>query len=184
MKVCGRLFLTCLASVASACAVAEPEISKLALFSPYEVTLTQDAVERTELRLPPTCGRLFVKGDFEALDEKDSKSTTLTALLTESCDDPWAFRLNKSYVIVYETTGANDNQIVNAAEVILWDDEGVHVLKESWLVSALPVTFESIRCASIQLGPFPGMTDFDNKECIRFNVVEFLSRTAIVGNAN
>lgn len=109
---------------------------------------------------------------------------TLTALLTEFCNDPWAFRLNKSYVIAYESTGADDNRIVKAAEVILWDDKGVHVLKKSWLVGVLPVAFESIQCSSIQLGPFPGMTDFDHEECIRFGAEEFLAVTATEDDTN
>jgi len=179
MSLSGKFLLTFLVSVLAACAVAESNTSRLAIFSPYEVTMTQDSVKGTNVRFPPSCGRLSAKGNLEAIDEKNSKPKTVKAPLTEFCNDPWAFRLNKSYVILYESASTIENQILNASEVILWDNEGIYVEEEPWLVQVLPVGFKTIKCVTIKLGPFPGMTDFDEEDCIRFDAAEFLSKTAI-----
>ena len=156
-----------------ACAYAEPEETSLVIFDPIEVTLTQNAIERSDLRIVPTCGRIYVNGNDESRDTPTQLQ--LVGLLTEFCLDPQGFQLNKTYIVEYLTSVKGENRIQNAVEIILWNNEGINAPQERWLLQALPVDFVSISCASIKIGPFGGTGNFDDEMCIHFKYEDFVS---------
>ena len=168
-----RFSIAFFAMCMGACAYAEPEETSLTIFDPIEVTLTQNAVERSELRVVPTCGRIYADGIDEIGDAP--RPIQLVGLLTEFCLDPQGFQLNKTYIVEYLTSTEGENRIQNAVEIILWNNEGINVPAEEWLLQAIPVEFESMPCSSIEIGPF-GMTgDFGDKPCIHFKYEHFVS---------
>ena len=167
----------------STVAFSEAQELKLGLYNPLIITFTEGSHERTELGVVP-CGKIHVAGFLEIVEKNRPIQANFTGLLTEFCMDPWGFRLDRAYVVEYQARVSSEYRIANVAEVILLSDDGVYVQEETWLLRAMPVTFESIPCSSIQIGPSPGMTDIDDERCIRFDSDEFLSEVATVQDSN